>query len=167
MPTKIPPFIRLFSSFLENQKTGCWLWTGHKYKNGYGAIKAFGKMCLAHRLAFELYNGPIPDGLEVLHSCDIKECINPDHLRLGTHSDNMREAGERGLMRSGEAHHLSGKENPRPRQANKVLVLGIRYDSQKQAERMLGLGSGTVRYWLKNHPQKAKIIQKGELNVVC
>ena len=164
MPAKKPPFQRLMNGYIECPKTGCWLWGGHKYRNGYGAIKAFGKMVLTHRFSYELHCGPIPDGCEILHSCDVKNCINPDHLRAGSRAENMREAAERGLMRKGESHPMYGKKNPRPRQANKVMVLGVIYDSQKQAEKALGLGSGTVRYWIRSKPEKAVILKKGELN---
>ena len=159
MPIKEPPFARLMRSFDRDKETGCWIWSGAKYKNGYGWIKAFGKPVSAHRLSYELHSGPIPDGMEILHSCDNKSCVNPDHLRVGTHAENMREAADRGLMPSGRAHHMFGRKNPRPMQANRVLVLGVEFESQKAAERHFGLGSGTVRYWIKNNPSKAWILK--------
>lgn len=158
MPAPKPPFLRLLSGYIEDEKTGCWLWTGSKYRNGYGWLKVFGKNRSAHRYSYELHKGEIPEGLEVLHSCDVKHCVNPNHLRVGSHSENMKDAADRGLMRSGDNHPMFGKKNPRPNQANKVVVLGVEYESQKAAERALGLGNGTVRYWVKNHPNKAKVI---------
>lgn len=158
MPKKEPPFIRLLNSYEVDDSTMCWVWTGAKYKNGYGWIKSFNKNVSAHRLSHELHNGPIPDGMEVLHSCDNKACINPDHLRVGTHAENMMEAAKRGRMRAGPSHHMFGKKNPRPMQANRVMVLGVVFDSQKEAERHFGLGSGTVRYWIKNKPEKAWLL---------
>lgn len=119
-------------------------------------------MALAHRLSYELHKGPIPDGLQILHSCDVKNCINPDHLRVGTHSENMAEAADRGRMRSGPLHPHYGRRNPRPKQANPVRVLGSEFESQKAAERALWLGSGTVRYWIKFHPNKATSLREGE-----
>lgn len=161
MPAKIPPFMRLMNGYRESKESGCWIWTGHKYPNGYGAIKAFGKMVLAHRLSYELHNGPIPDDLHILHSCDVRSCVNPSHLRVGTHAENMQEAKDRGRMRSGVNHPMFGKTFKRPRQANQVMVLGVLYESQKAAERALGLGAGSVRYWIKNRPDKAHIIKRG------
>ena len=163
MPKKRAPFERFQERYQVCEGTGCWLWTG-QVRNGYGVIKVFGKMLGAHVLSHQLYHGHVKDGLEVLHACDVKRCVNPNHLRAATHAENMREAAARGLMPSGTSHPRSGKPTYRARQANVVRVLGKIYPSQNAAERELGLGSGTVRYWLHSAPSKAQIISKGELN---
>lgn len=74
--------------------TGCWLWTAST-RGGYGAINVDGSK-LAHRLSWELHVGPIPEGLHVLHRCDTPSCVNPDHLMLGTHQDNMTDKMQKG-----------------------------------------------------------------------
>lgn len=88
---------------------GCWLWTGTKQSTGYGAMVQWsgGKRLRrhVHRLSWEICRGPIPDGLYVLHKCDVKLCVNPDHLYLGTHLDNMRDEVERARSPRGERHY--------------------------------------------------------------
>lgn len=69
--------------------TGCSLWLGPLSNNGYGHFRYDNRDLLAHRVAYELAKGPIPDGLFVCHRCDFPPCVNPDHLFPGTHQDNM------------------------------------------------------------------------------
>ena len=69
---------------------GCWEWTAGM-SHGYGAIGQDGYMMLAHRVSWVLYRGPIPDGMLVLHKCNNRSCVNPDHLYVGDYSDNMRD----------------------------------------------------------------------------
>jgi len=74
--------------------TGCWLWRGIRGDSSrefYGNATSWGRNIRVHRLSYELYNGPIPPGMYVLHKCDVKACVRPDHLYLGTQSQNMRD----------------------------------------------------------------------------
>lgn len=76
----------------EVDKSGeCWLWTGLLNRRGYGVTRHNGRACLAHRKAWELANGPIPDGFMVCHRCDVRNCIRPDHLFLGSAADNTAD----------------------------------------------------------------------------
>ena len=78
----------------------CWLWTGATFRNGYGYLNQWvdgrWKHGLAHRVMWELVHGPVPEGMNVLHSCDVRACVRPDHLHLGTQSENIQEMDERG-----------------------------------------------------------------------
>lgn len=90
---------------------GCLEWTGTRFTNGYGMLGVGGKMLRAHRVAHELFIGPIPDGLHVLHSCDNPPCVNPAHLRTGTRIDNMQDKALRGRnTNSNKTHCPQGHE---------------------------------------------------------
>lgn len=79
---------------------GCWIWMGSKDGGGYGTISTVrnGSPAKAHRLSWEMRNGPIHDGLEICHKCDTPACVNPDHLFLGTHQENMRDMAAKGRI---------------------------------------------------------------------
>jgi antitoxin component HigA of HigAB toxin-antitoxin module len=88
---------RIFSKIkIEDDAQACWPWTGSANGKGYGAVCINGKRRAAHRVVYEICNGPIPPGLEIRHTCDNPGCVNPAHLLVGTHSQNMRDMSERG-----------------------------------------------------------------------
>ena len=85
---------------IDIDKSGCcWEWIGRKNKSGYGLTGIRSGSELAHRAYWQLVIGEIPSGMCLLHSCDNKKCVNPAHLRIGTHAENMAEASERNRMR--------------------------------------------------------------------
>lgn len=87
---------------------GCIEWPRSRNVAGYGRVYWDKKVRLAHRLAYELTNGPIPAGLCVLHKCDHPPCINPDHLFLGTPFDNMQDMVLKGRPRGRQAKTQEG-----------------------------------------------------------
>ena len=108
----------------------CWEWTACKFKSGHGGFRVNGKTVRAHRVAWELTNGPVPDGdgfhgTCVCHSCDNPSCVNPAHLFLGTQGDNMNDKTDKGRARGGAP---SGEANP----AAKLTEADIKF----------------IRYWL-------------------
>lgn len=81
----------------------CWEWQGNCHPTaGYGTIRARGKTAWTHRVSWELYRGPVPAGKMVLHTCDNRRCVRPDHLFLGTHADNMKDMDQKGRRATGQ-----------------------------------------------------------------
>ena len=108
--------IKRFWSHVD--KSGdCWMWTGSKGSANTQSPLAYGqfgvshngrlKSYRAHRLSWMLHNGDIPDGKIVMHDCDVPLCVKPDHLRLGTHLDNVRDRDRKGRCQQGETHYDS------------------------------------------------------------
>ena len=100
---------RFDSKWMPEPNSGCWLWLGTT-TGCYGGMTIGSRrdgtrrFIGAHRVSFELHIGPIPAGLSVLHKCDTPFCVNPDHVYLGTHDDNMADMKLRGRSPHGERH---------------------------------------------------------------
>lgn len=96
---------KIEGKYVPDPNSGCWLWEGAANKQGYGSVRLGLKTISAHRLSYIQHKGEIPKGLFVLHSCDVPCCVNPNHLRLGTQSDNAkdRESRKRGKDNRGSS----------------------------------------------------------------
>lgn len=81
--------IDAFWEKVEKRSDGCWEWSGAR-SDGYGHIRIRGRLVLAHRLAYEMFVGPVPIGKELDHKCRNTYCVNPDHLEPVTHAENLR-----------------------------------------------------------------------------
>lgn len=82
---------RFEEKFIPVTESGCWIWTAYTNADGYGQINADNRMKKAHRVSWELYNGVIPDSMCICHKCDTPSCVNPNHLFLGTHTENIQD----------------------------------------------------------------------------
>jgi len=101
--------IRFLESF-EKNSNGCWLWKEALGHDGYGELYAFGKRVAAHRFSYELFKEKIPENLCVCHKCDIPNCVNPEHLWLGTSAENTEDS-----VKKGRRDYLRGENNPAKR----------------------------------------------------
>lgn len=100
-----PEWLPKFQAKVRKTAT-CWLWTGAKSEFGYGNVRINKKYLRAHRVSYELANGPIPEDMCVLHRCDTPACVNPDHLFLGTLKDNSHD-----MWRKGRGNPPAGKRH--------------------------------------------------------
>lgn len=89
--------------FMKNVKITetCWLWTASLAGGGYGRIRISGLFVPAHRVAYELFVGPIEFGMQINHKCDVRHCVNPEHLYQGTQSQNRYDVREHATRRLG------------------------------------------------------------------
>lgn len=129
------------------QKTdSCWLWKGAKNQFGYGFFRLGSRNEVAHRVSYNWIKGEIPSGLLVLHTCDNPSCVNPDHLFIGTHSDNMRD------MYRKKRHKGGNPPSCHPSQPYHSKGL-CRYCYLKQ--------------WKESHPEKVKTYRSQEYQKYC
>lgn len=115
---------RFHSHYVRSEPDKCWEWRSARSQNGYGRFMLSGKARIASRISYEVHCGPIPAGLCVMHICDNPACVNPHHLRLGTHSDNMLDRNVKGRARGGSLRgerHWNSKISQE--QADKIRIL--------------------------------------------
>lgn len=133
------------------QSPGCWGWTA-AHKNGYGVFAVGRKSRRAHRVSWEIANGPIPAGLLACHRCDNRGCVNPAHLFLGTHSDNARDMADKGrwelpgrprTIHRGMAHGMARLDDARVRRIREFHRIGL---TGLEIAAQFGISNSSVSY---------------------
>lgn len=123
----------------------CMEWIGGKFDFGYGKFKLFKTHVRSHRFSYEFYNGPIPEGILVCHSCDNPPCVNPTHLWLGTHQDNDQDKVMKGRSTKGIKNATSKLTEG---QVLEIINLSSIY-TEEQIANMFGVAS-TIINRIKN-----------------
>jgi hypothetical protein len=102
----------------------CWLWTGAKTHGGYGVLNSGrgNSIVRAHRLSWEIHNGPIPEGMDMCHTCDNPSCVNPSHLFLGTPHDNAVDMIAKGRDLEGRKNRARGENHHRAKLTEQQVV---------------------------------------------
>lgn len=146
------------------QKTDtCWLWMAHTNR-GYGQFRVGLKQCKAHRVAYELWVGPIPDGLLIRHKCDTPRCVNPAHLEIGTPKENSND-----MVQRGRSYKVKGTAHPHSKLTEEDIVeikILNEFDmSQKEIADILNVTQTTIGNTMKaNNLKWNKISQSGTNN---
>ena len=139
---------RFDKKWKENPETGCWEWTASTDAYGYGQISSGYKMRKAHRVSYEMFNGPIPEGEGyhgtcVCHRCDNRKCVNPKHLFLGTTADNTRDMVEKGRSPKGDGHP-NAKFTPGEVELIRAALDRLPYGGLTFIARWFGVGKSTI-----------------------
>jgi hypothetical protein len=138
--------IERFHQKYEINESGCWMWTGGTRPNGKGVPyprhwNDCNKSIGAHRFSFELMHGAIPQGMYVCHKCDIPLCVNPDHLFLGSHQDNMQDMVAKKRSFVGRGENKKGRAKLTNQQADQVKKMEM---SQSKIAALFGVSQTTI-----------------------
>jgi len=126
--------------FIPEPNSGCWLWTGCLTNSGYGQLRLNGGPVLGHRLSWETHRGPIPEGAYVLHHCDVRCCINPDHLFLGDAAANFADMAAKGRFTPPRGERQGSSKLT----ADKVIAIRADPRSYSQIGAEYGISTGMV-----------------------
>jgi HNH endonuclease len=125
---------------------GCWIWNGDPDK--YGSFFVNQRSMKAHRFSWEMVNGTVPENMDLLHRCDVPGCVNPAHLFLGTHADNMADMVAKGRRRGSPADSLRRGERHVRAKLSETQVMALRRGftgSIRAIARNLGVSHRTIR----------------------
>lgn len=136
---------RFMSKIDDSNGTGCWQWQGSMYPSGYGqffygSIEGRERNGKAHKAAWRLLVGEIPDGFLVLHKCHNSRCCNPDHLYIGTHMENMKDRDDSGRTSRGEHRYNFKRDGDLNAKIGELRAQGLKIEMICE---QLGIGKST------------------------
>lgn len=147
LPKDTPDEIAFFAQVAFEPMSGCWLWEGSRHSHGYGLFHRGGSCGgYAHRFSYEMANGPIPTGLEVRHTCNNTSCVNPDHLVVGTHKENMEDMARAGTQKGTKnpaamvTHEQVLEIRSRRMQGEKYKDIAVDYGMSPSSVRSIAVG---------------------------
>lgn len=114
---------RFMEKVCIDASTGCWVWNACYRKTGYGAFGIGNYVDYAHRAAWRIYKGDIPESMYVCHKCDVRGCVNPDHLFIGTAKENMQDASKKGRVKLPAASYASNENHQVAKLTNEQVLL--------------------------------------------
>jgi DNA invertase Pin-like site-specific DNA recombinase len=139
---------RILENILEDEN-GCWIWQLGLDNYGYGMSRVNGKQDKAHRISYTVFVDEIPAGKSVLHMCDVRACVNYEHLYCGTQKDNMRDAKERGRL------NLGPRKKPTEKQIEQMKAMKANGATKAEISAEFGIAQNVVqKYWKDSNNAK-------------
>lgn len=132
------------AKFITGTEEECWNWTAALDGKGYGQLRYGYKQYISSRLSWEVFRGPIPEGMLVLHKCDNRKCVNPNHLYIGTYSDNMGDRESRNRAPNAGRPITHSKEF-----IAYIKLLSSQGNSQMSISRSLGISQSFISQVLR------------------
>lgn len=133
---------RFHAQYVPEPNSGCWLWTGIDNGKGYPRMGVRGRRISAHRISYELHKGAIPAGMSICHHCDVRCCVNPNHLFVGTLADNAADMVAKDRQARGRRVNTTKLTEEQVRQIRKLAAEGL---GPRALERMFPVNHSTIQ----------------------